>query len=192
MDNRTFFGGLAFGAALMFALDPDRGGRRRALVRDKLARGRRMTGEALDATMTDMRQRAQGVVAATRSRFADEAVEDVRLVERVRAKLGRACSHPHAIAVEACDGEITLRGPILAEEVNPLLATVSAVRGVDSVISELEAHESSEGVPSLQGRGRTAGPSLDLLQSNWAPATRALVAAAAVAAGGAAVAYARR
>ncbi|MBI2189140.1 MAG: hypothetical protein HYU37_18745 [Acidobacteria bacterium] len=45
----------------------------------------------------------------------------------------------------------------------------------------LEPHESPEGIPSLQGEGRVAGPTLDILQRNWAPATQALVALTALA-----------
>ena len=49
------------------------------------------------------------------------------------------------------------------------------------------------GLPSLQGAGTLAGPTLDLLQHNWAPGTQALVAAAGLAAIGAFIAaYARR
>ena len=192
MENRAFWGGVAVGAALAFTFDPDRGRTRRAKVRDKIVRGTRRTGEAMDATMTDMTNRARGIAAATRSRFTHEEVDDRRLVDRVRAKIGRACSHPHAIDVDALDGEITLRGPILAHEVPRVIAAAEAVRGVSGVVNELEPHESSQGIPSLQGTGSIAGPSIDVLQRHWAPATRTLVAAAAVAAGTAAMAYARR
>jgi hypothetical protein len=50
-------------------------------------------------------------------------------------------------------------------------------------VNELEPHEDALGIPSLQGEGRRAGSSLDIMQRNWAPATRALVAAGAVATG---------
>jgi hypothetical protein len=64
---------------------------------------------------------------------------------------------------------------------------------VHAVVNELEPHDSPEGIPSLQGHGRVGGPSLDILQRNWAPATQALVGMAAVAATCAAVlAYSRR
>ena len=119
-------------------------------------------------------------------------MDDARLLERVRARLGRVCSHPRAIDVEAQGGQVTLRGPVLSSEVQDLLSAAAGVRGVRSVINELEPHDSPEGVPALQGKGRPAGPRADLLQSRWAPATRALVGAAAVAAGGLAIAYRRR
>ena len=192
MDNRALLSGMAIGAALALAFDPDQGRRRRALIRDKMIRGTHVTGEALDATARDMGNRARGMVAATRSRFTGEEIDDRRLIERVRAKLGRVCSHPHAIDVDVMDGEVTMRGPVLAEEVKDLLNAAASVRGVNSVINELEPHDSPEGIPSLQGEGRVAGSSFDLLQPNWAPATRAIVGAAALAAGGLAIAYARR
>jgi hypothetical protein len=192
MDKRSLLSGMAIGAALALTFDPDQGNRRRALIRDKMIRGTRRSGEALDATVRDMGNRARGVVAATRSRFRNEEIDDARLIDRVRAKMGRVSSHPHAIHVYAHDGEITLTGPVLAGEVRSLLTAAASVDGVHSVVNQLEPHDSADGIPSLQGQGRLAGPSLDLLQLNWAPATRALVGAAAVAAGGLAIAYARR
>ena len=192
MDNRSLLSGMAIGAAAALILDPDRGARRRALIRDKVVRGRRRSGEALDTTMRDIANRAGGIAAVTRGARRSEDVDDARLLERVRAKLGRVCSHPHAIDVDVQGGEVTLRGPVLAGEVQRLLNTAAAVRGVNAVVNELEPHDSPDGIPALQGRGRVAGPTLDLLQPNWAPGTRALVSVAALAAGGLAMAYARR
>jgi osmotically-inducible protein OsmY len=183
---------MAIGAALALAFDSGEGNRRRALIRDRMIRGTRLTGDALDATMRDIGNRARGIAAATRGRFSREEVDDARLVERVRARLGRACSHPRAIDVYVHDGEVTLTGPVLADEVHGLLTAAASVRGVHSVVNELEPHDSPDGVPSLQGTRRLAGSRLDLFHSNWAPATRALVGAAALAAGGVAIAYARR
>jgi hypothetical protein len=159
-------------------------------VRGKLGRAARVTREV--ATACDFSNRARGVVAATRGRLFGDQPDDITLAERVRAKLGRATSHPHAIDVDAVNGEITLCGPILAAEVDRALSAVRSVRGVTAVTNSLEEHQQPDGVPSLQGEGTIAGPSLDLLQRNWAPATRALVAMTALATAGAAVAYARR
>jgi hypothetical protein len=193
VDNRALLTGVGLGAALAFILDPDRGARRRALVRDKAVRGTHVTGEALNATARDLANRSRGIVAATRGRWFGEFVDDDRLVARVRAKLGRVCTHPRAIDVDARDGEVTLRGPILSNEVDNVLGMSASVRGVNSVVNGLEPHDSPERVPSLQGEGRVAGPSLDVFQSNRAPATRALVSAGALAAAGLAMAaYARR
>lgn len=192
MDNRAFLGGLAVGAAVALTLDPHGGGRRRALLRDKVVRGSRLTRDGLDATVRDIRNRARGMVAATAARFQSDEVDDVRLLERVRARLGRVCSHPHAVDVDARDGEVTLRGAIMSDEVNDVLNAAASVRGVYAVVNELEPHDSAEGIPSLQGEGRRAGSSWDIMQDTWAPATWAMVAVAALAVGGVATAYARR
>jgi len=64
---------------------------------------------------------------------------------------------------------------------------------VSEIVDDLDKYPSGEGVPSLQGMGRLGEPPLDLLQRRWAPATRALVGMAAVAAAAFSVAaYARR
>jgi hypothetical protein len=192
MDNKTLLAGAGLGAVLAFVLDPDRGARRRAVVRDKAMREVRRAAEALDATWCDLGNRTKGIAAAARGRWSSEPVSNDQLEERVRAKIGRVCSHARALDVKARDGEVTLRGPILANEMDDVMATGASVRGVTSVINELEPHESAESVPSLQGEGRIAGSSIDLFQRNWAPATRALVIAAVTAAGLAMRAYSRR
>lgn len=193
MNGKNLVAGVGIGMATAYLLDPGRGGRRRALARDKMARARRKTRDALDVTIRDMANRTEGIVAAARGRFANENVDDAILVERVRAKLGRVCSHPRAIEVQAIRGDVTLRGPVLASEVTDMLASAASVRGVHQVTNELEPHESADDVPSLQGEGNIAGPSLDVLQRNWAPATKALVAIAGLAATGICLAaYARR
>lgn len=192
MDNRALLAGAGVGALLMYMLDPERGGRRRALVRDTLIRGGRLACDGADAALRDMAHRATGILSeARRARYEDE-VDDDRLVQRVRARLGRVCSHPRAIDVTATDGNVTLTGPILASEVENVVSCAGSVHGVRTVSNDLEPHDTSAGIPSLQGRGHVAGPRLDILQSNWAPATRALVGIAALAAaGGVAAAYAR-
>jgi hypothetical protein len=193
MMNGALLAGVGLGATLAFMLDPGAGGRRRALVRDKAIWSAKRTARALDATARDVAHRTTGIAAATRGRWSSGEVDDETLLERVRAKLGRVCSHPHAIDVEPRDGEVTLRGPILAAEIDDVLATAASVRGVRAVVNELEPHKSADGIPSLQGEGRVAGPALDILQSNWAPATQALVALGAFAAAGMMMGlYARR
>ncbi len=193
MNSRDFLVGAGVGAALAYMLDPTGGGRRRALARDKVVRATRKTRDGVDATTRDLANRTRGIAAATRGRLRGDDVDDGILVERVRAKIGRVCSHPHALDVDATAGDVTLRGPILANEVNRLLAVAGRVRGVKSVTNELEPHESADGVPSLQGEGRVAGSSVDIMQRSWAPATQALVAVAGLAATGMAVAaYGRR
>ena len=55
--------GMGLGAALMYVLDPERGRRRRALLRDKMIAATNDANRALGKTARDLRNRAQGVVA---------------------------------------------------------------------------------------------------------------------------------
>jgi hypothetical protein len=70
MDNRTLLAGVGLGAALAFVLDPDRGARRRARARDKMAWAVRNTRDGLDATARDLPNRARGMAASTQSHWA--------------------------------------------------------------------------------------------------------------------------
>ena len=56
----TLIAGASAGAGCMYLLDPDRGQRRRALVRDTMVRAARATGEALEGTWRDARTGAEG------------------------------------------------------------------------------------------------------------------------------------
>jgi uncharacterized membrane protein len=183
-------GAFGLGVACMYFLDPGRGARRRALVRDKLIHGLHKAEGAAETTARDLRNRAKGLAAEVRGRFDRADVDDVVLVERVRAELGRAVSHPSAIVVTATDGRVTLSGPILADEVGGLLSCVRGVRGVQDVVDQLEVHQSAANVPALQGGGAPrGGGEFELMQENWTPAARLLVG---VAGGTLALAGARR
>ena len=171
-------GTMAFGAGLMYLLDPRTGARRRALLRDRLAHGIHKSKDGLSATSRDLAHRSSGVAASVTSRFTSEEVSDDVLTARVRAKLGRLVSHPHAIHVESHDGHVTLRGPVLAQEAHRLRTGVSHVRGVAEVVDELEVHETAHGVPSLQDGGASRRARRSWLQQNWSPATRLIVAGA--------------
>jgi uncharacterized membrane protein len=182
-------GAFGLGVALMYFLDPGRGARRRALVRDKVVHALRKTEDAAETTGRDLRNRAKGIAAEIRGRFEEEDVDDDVLVARVRAEMGRAVSHPSSIAVTASDGRVTLSGPILAREADELLSQVRSVRGVRDVEDQLERHERADDVPGLQGGTPRRGDEFELLQENWTPAARVLVGAAG---GALALAGARR
>jgi hypothetical protein len=184
--------GAAVGAALLFVLDPNRGAKRRAMLRDKLVRAGRVAAEGASTTARDMSNRARGVAASIRGRFSDDDASDDVVRERVRATLGRASSHPRALDVDVRDGCVTLRGPILASEARGVLAVTASVRSVQGVVDELERHETAAGIPSLQGEGRAAQPTIDILQRRWSPATRTLVSAGALAIGAWVAAHARQ
>ena len=147
-------GGLGLGAALMYVLDPERGKRRRGLVRDKALKAARKAGDTLDARSRDLRNRARGVSAGLKAKTRSEEVSDAVLEERVRAEIGRSVSSPGAIDVTAFEGVVTLSGAVLAREVDDLLSAARGVRGVEEVENRLQIYETPEAVPALQGTDR--------------------------------------
>ena len=174
----TFGAGLGLGTGLMYLLDPDRGRRRRALLRDKGVWAARKTGDCIEVTAHDLRNRTQGIVTELQSHFSSEPVDDSKLVERVRSKLGRIVSHPRAIEVSVQNGRVTLSGPILVEEIPELLACVNRVPGVNQVINSLDAHEQADNHPALQGGRERHGGRLEFFQENWSPTARLIAGAA--------------
>ena len=73
---------------------------------------------------------------------------------RVRARIGSVIGHASTLEADVSDGTVTLRGPVLHDEVERLLRRVKSVRGVGEVVSELEVHDTPGNVPALQGRPR--------------------------------------
>jgi hypothetical protein len=61
----TLLAGMVVGATLMYIFDPQQGGRRRALLRDKLVGLSNDAADVLGKTSRDLRNRAQGVIAET-------------------------------------------------------------------------------------------------------------------------------
>jgi uncharacterized membrane protein len=167
--------GMVIGAGAMYLLDPDRGARRRSLLRDRGVHAGRKLGDGLAATARDARNRTAGAAAQLRSRFRPDEADDEILHERVRSAIGRVVSHPSAITVLVSDGRVTLTGHVLVDEVNELVKRVEEVRGVREVRNELEIHRSADGVSELQGPGRPREERPELLQANWAPTTRLVV-----------------
>jgi hypothetical protein len=163
------FSGFALGLLAMYLLDPAQGRSRRARLRDKLVRTGHLGEQLARITQRDVRNRTRGLVSELRARAQGETVDDEIVTERVRSKIGRLVSHPHAIHIEAHDGNIILRGDIIAAEVASLIVRVRGVRGVRGVENQLTPHEQSFGVPALQGGHPTAThPHV------WTPAQRLL------------------
>jgi BON domain len=141
-------GGLGLGAALMYVLDPERGKRRRALVRDKALSGAHEAGERIAARSRDLSNRARGVAANLESRKKSLEPYDRVLEERVRAEMGRAVARPSSVEVTADAGRIWLTGAVQTGEVDDLLSTVRGVPGVKDVENRLEVYETAEEVTS--------------------------------------------
>ena len=173
----ALLGAAGVGAALAYYLDPDRGARRRHMMRDKLVHARSRAGDAIGTTARDLGNRARGLVAETRGRFARQEADDPVLVARVRTALGRVASHPKALEVTAEDGRVTLGGVALRSEAEKILEAARAVSGVSEVYDQLELHETPDGIPALQG-GVHREPRPELAQEKWAPATRLVMGVA--------------
>jgi osmotically-inducible protein OsmY len=149
--TNRFVVGVALGAGLAYLFDPERGNRRRALIRDKMMWMSRKSGETAEAWAEDFKNRMYGTYAALRSSTDSTPVSDDVLAARVRSQLGRVISNARAIDVTSLNGTVTLSGPICADEESSALQTARNVRGVRDVENELEPFESSDHVPSLQG-----------------------------------------
>lgn len=176
MAKDNLLNGLLLGAGLMYYLDPERGRRRRAMVRDQVVHFGHKADHALDTAARDMRNRTIGLASEARGRVIRGEAPPSILEARVRSALGRLTSHPGAVHVAADeDSRITLTGPILEPEAPRVIAGVEGVRGVRDVIDRMDRHASPEGVPGLQGRARSPQRRLDVMQENWAPATRILI-----------------
>jgi hypothetical protein len=137
----VLIGGAGVGATVMYLLDPDRGRRRRAMLRDKGLHGIRSTGRALGVLSRDVAHRSHGLFAKSKSVIARERVPDPVLGERVRSRIGHVLPHAGSIGVAVREGRVTLSGPISGRDVRKLLACVSRVPGVTGVENELEACE---------------------------------------------------
>jgi uncharacterized membrane protein len=180
--------GVSLGVGLTYFLDPDRGRRRRARVRDTATHLAHVTNDVVSKTRRDVRNRTRGLASQVNAIFRGERPSDEVLVERVRTKIGPVVSHPRAIEVTATQGRVTLSGPILAREVDRLLERIAHVRGVTGVENQLEPHKQAADIPSLQGGTPRSGETPEFLQASWSPTARLL----ALIAGGAMVLYGAR
>jgi BON domain len=182
-DSILFLAGAAFGAGMMYALDPDAGRRRRAFTRDQLTRARTRTRETASATARDLLNRSYGIMAEARSRLFETEVDDQVLEQRVRSKFGYVVRNPSAIDVHVDSGRVTLSGAVRADEVDQLITEVSVVRGVRSVENRLDVHHEPGDAPQLQSgdKPKPRPQRFDIFQRRWSPATRLLVGVSAAA-----------
>lgn len=130
-------GGVGVGAGLMYVLDPARGRRCRAMLRDHTTHFVRTARVRLDKKARYLGKRARGLFAEAGGALRRDALTDEVLVARVRAQLGRAVSRPCDVEVLADEGRVTLRGVVRVKEVERLLRRVSRVRGVRGIECQL-------------------------------------------------------
>ena len=116
MGTKRWLTAIGLGAGMMYFLDPERGRRRRALMRDQVVGLRTDMEDGLTKGVRDLNNWSQGMVAEGKSLLTGAPVSDELLVRRVKSRIGWSVSHPSAIGVEAEDGHVILYGPILADE----------------------------------------------------------------------------
>lgn len=131
---------VAAGAAAMYYLDPVAGRRRRALVRDKGTAVRHGANEYARIKSRRAANRMRGVVARARSTVSSVSIDDDRLHDRIRAKLGHLVDRPGAVEVDVRDGHVVMTGSVLLGEAAELADAVSSMRGVASVENRLTEH----------------------------------------------------
>ena len=142
---------VALGAAAMYLLDPQQGRRRRALLRDQAMRRGREARQWGEVAARDVAHRTRGVRASLRQLLQRPPVTDEQLAARVRARLGRATSHPGAIDVQVKDACVTLTGAVLMRELPGVVHALRRVPGVRHVDDQLTGYENPQGVSALQG-----------------------------------------
>jgi hypothetical protein len=176
------------GAATALLLDPATGRRRRHRIADAAAHLMRRASDAASTVNRDLTNRAYGLRAIARRRLVSDQPDDAVLEERVHSALGRVVSHPHMITVEVDHGRVVLDGPVPSREEHRVLYALRAVP-VTEVESRFDPHIQPAHEPSSEAaRPHARTPSRpEILQRNWAPATRALAAGAGAALVGAAV-----
>lgn len=171
---------VAFGAGLMYLLDPAQGGRRRALVRDKVTHVAHVVRSGARRAKWDLTNRAHGLGARLHAKpRTQEPVSDEVLAERVRSKLGVFVSHPRAVEVRVDGGVVTLSGLILQREAKAFARYVKCMAGVRQLVDHLERHRKRDHVPSLQG-GVARRRRAELFQRTWAPGLQLLAGAAGI------------
>jgi osmotically-inducible protein OsmY len=139
----TLLAGVGIGAVMSYFLDPDRGAKRRALVRDQVSSLLRSAGRDVNARARDVKHRVEGAVAESRARSSDEIPDNDQLAARVRAALGHHVEQVRPIEVTAENGRVILRGQAQAHEIEDVITTAQSVRGVAQVENHLEPLQQS-------------------------------------------------
>lgn len=142
---RTLLQGVLYGAATTYLFDPDRGSARRSVLAAKVNRFLRKGRERAEGKKAHLSNLWEGVRGEARKGWhAHDEVGDEVLEARVRSVIGRCLVHPHNIEVIARHSEVTLRGEIIREELDPLLYSVAETPGVMKVNDELLVHEGDD------------------------------------------------
>ena len=137
---RSFFTAGLVGAALAYFLDPDRGGRRRTVTRDRLQSVFRRAGGKAQQTASYVGGTTAGKMAAATPHTPDNPdPDDLTLRDRVETELFRDPSVPKGeLNVNVVDGIVELRGELKTQqEIDDLIKrarNIQHVKGVESYL----------------------------------------------------------
>ena len=136
----SFVAGALFGAGLMYLFDPQRGPLRRQSVKQTGSSYLRSAQEAAAGTARDLQNRAAGLAAESQHWFgtSDEDSNET-LIQRVRSELGSWLADVHAVEISADQGNVVLKGKVLAHELGQLAERVRGIKGVRAVENQLSA-----------------------------------------------------
>jgi uncharacterized membrane protein len=158
----------------MYLTDPRSGRRRRAVAHDRALHVVHETADAARVVVRDLAHRSRGFLFGLARRMRREEVDDRTIEARIRAALGRVCSHTHAIHLSVEQGRVRLHGVVLKAEHPRILSRLTHVRGVLEVMDHLQVFEQPGSHPELQGGTIRPGDRPEFLQHNWSPAARFL------------------
>ncbi|MCC6367540.1 MAG: BON domain-containing protein [Bryobacterales bacterium] len=130
--------GVGIGALGMYLFDPDRGKRRRTLVRDKAVKAYKETVETVAKTEEDLINRAKGLAAEVKSTIAHEEVEDSVLLARIRSRMGHLVKNPQTVNVAVKEGKVSLEGKLSHAEYHALMASIRHTPGVKGLVNQLQ------------------------------------------------------
>lgn len=150
-DTGVLLLGAGVGAGLMYLLDPHGGAHRRAIIRDKVISIGKDAIDQANRRSHDAIQRARGQQYEIRHR--GEHVDDDTLTQRARAQLGHVVSHPGVLEIEAAEGCVIVRGPVLCGERRKIEERLRKTRGAQSFdLSGVQEMGAGENIDGLQGQ----------------------------------------
>lgn len=121
--------GIAYGAAMMYLLDPDMGRQRRHQMRQELTQAR----DQVRSWLQELRDRLSRVPASLsewRARLRETQVPDDILERHVRAQVDHVVENAALLAITCHQGGVMVRGPLLAGEREKIQQRLGRTRGV--------------------------------------------------------------
>ncbi|HSR24171.1 MAG TPA: BON domain-containing protein [Candidatus Eisenbacteria bacterium] len=136
---RTLLIGSAVGAAAAYFFDPELGKARRARLQDQVGARVREGTRALERTVRQLGDRAQGAVAQLEAAGRPHDDDDLTVLSRVESTIFGMRDFPKgSINAEVVDGQLVLRGEVASQEQErEIVEAAGRVRGVVAVESLL-------------------------------------------------------